>query len=341
MIVKRVDLRKKINRIRSYAPCRVDFAGGSLDLWPIGIILDDCKTINCAINLFARVDLKKIGGGFLRIVSEDYGISYEFKEGMGEGKLPLIEKICRHYGILEGWEISIRSDFPIGSGLGGSSAISVALAKALLKIKDMEENPSKTVLTLRDLEAKNLKVPTGVQDFWPALLGGVLAIHYRAGEDDIESLGDVFPFLEDRMVVVYTGKSHFSAETNYELYRSFLDGDKSIQNALKNIASATKELYYAFKEKDFERASSAMIKEWQNRKKLSPKISTKKMEELEKVALSNGAMGVKCCGAGGGGSMVFLVKPGMKRKVELALKEKGATILSAKPSKEGCIVEVE
>lgn len=333
--------KRKLDVVKGWAPSRVDLAGGSLDLWPIGIILDNALTVNCAINLFARVEAKKIREKFLRIVSEDYGISYEYRKGQKRGKLPLIESICDHYGVNEGWEITVRSDFPAGSGLGGSSAMSVALSKVLLEIKEQNESQQKTVAVLRDLEAKNLQVPTGVQDFWPAMVGGVLSIHYKAGNDDIESLGNVFPFLSERIVVAYTGKSHFSAEMNYELYKSFLNGDKAIRKSMEGIARSSYELYLALKSGDFERAGEAMFEEWKNRKKLSPKISTKKMEEIEKASLGAGAIGVKGCGAAGGGSMVFMVRLGMKRSVELALKDCGATVLSAEPINSGVKVEVK
>ncbi|MCX7830988.1 MAG: hypothetical protein N2445_08030, partial [Acidobacteria bacterium] len=314
--------------------------GGSLDLWPIGIIIPGSLTVNFAINLYARVEARKIREKFLRLVSEDYGISYEYKKGKEIGKLPLIESICDHYGVSEGWEITVRSDFPTGSGLGGSSAISVALSGVLNEIKEQKENPQKTVSVLRDLEARNLKIPTGVQDFWPSILGGALAIHYRPGIDDVESLGQVFPFLKERIVVAYTGKSHFSAEMNFELYRNFLEGNKTVVKAMEAISKSSLEFYNAIKNGDFDAAGDAMLEEWHNRKKLSPKIATKKMEELEKCALKSGATGAKCCGAGGGGSMVFMVKLGMKRSVELALIEHGATVLNAEPVNSGVKVEV-
>ncbi len=333
--------KRKLDEVKGYAPARVDLSGGSLDLWPIGVILDNALTVNCAINLFARVEAKKIREKFIRIISEDYGISYEYRKGQKWGKLSLIERICDHYGVTEGWEITVRSDFPAGSGLGGSSTIAVALSKVLLEIKEQNEDPQKTVSVLRDIEAKNLGIPTGVQDFWPAMVGGILSIHYKLGNDDIESLGNVFPFLSERMVVVYTGKSHFSAEMNYELYKGFLNGDRSIRKAMEGIARSSYELYLALKKGDFESAGEAMLEEWKNRKKLSPKISNKKMENIEKAAIDAGATGVKGCGAAGGGSMVFMVKLGMKRNVELALKDCGATVLNAAPVNSGVKVEVK
>ncbi len=339
MTVIRVS-KKEINLVRSYAPARVDLGGGSLDLWPIGVIIKDSLTVNCAMNLFARVEARRIKGKHLRLISEDFGFKYDFHPQNPPNKMPLVEEICSHYGVTEGWEISLRSDFPSGSGLGGSSAISVALAKALLAIKEQKEDVLRTVYTLRDLEARNLKIPTGVQDFLPPIFGGALAIHYKLGYEDIESLGQVFPFLNERIVVAYTQKSHISSDTNYQLYRSFLDGDKKVVKAMENIAEATKGIYKSLKDGDFEKAGEEMLQEWQNRKKLSPKISTKKMEEIEKASLKAGALGVKGCGAAGGGSMVFLVKLGMKRSVELAIEKCGATVLNCEPCNEGCTVEV-
>jgi D-glycero-alpha-D-manno-heptose-7-phosphate kinase len=331
--------KKKVNLVRAQAPSRVDLAGGSLDLWPIGVIVEDAVTVNCAINLYARVDARKTKDRFIHFESEDYAIEYNFKKGNPAGALPLLEKLCSHYGVTEGWSISVRSDFPAGSGLGGSSAVSIALARALLEIKEAKENQLRTVDVCRDLEARNLGIPTGVQDFWPSVLGGILAIHYRPGGDDIESLGNVFPFLGERLVVAFTGQSHFSAENNFELYKAFLEGKKDVVKAMHNVARASMGVYKALKNNDFDEAGKMMLEEWENRKKLSAKITTPKMEELQKAAVEAGALGVKGCGAGGGGAMVFLVKLGMKRAVELALERVGAVVLSAEPEKKGCIVE--
>jgi len=129
--------QKEINLVRSYAPARVDLGGGSLDLWPIGVIIKDSLTVNCAMNLFARVEARRIKGKHLRLISEDFGFKYDFHPQNPPNKnAPLFEEICSHYGVTEGWEISLRSDFPSGSGLGGSSAISVALAKRSLLLKN-------------------------------------------------------------------------------------------------------------------------------------------------------------------------------------------------------------
>ncbi len=331
--------KRKVNLIRAQAPCRVDLAGGTLDLWPVGVIVDGSVTVNCAVNLYARVEAKKTKNRFIHLSSEDYVKEYDFIKGGEPGALPLLEMLCAHYSVTEGWDISVRSDFPAGSGLGGSSSVSIAMAKVLLEIREAKENSQKTVAVCRDLEARNLGIPTGVQDFWPSILGGALAIHYKPGGDDVESLGSVFQFLPDRLVIAYTGKSHFSAENNFEVYQSFLQGKKEVVSAMKNIAAASQGVYRALKAGDFDEAGMMMLDEWENRKKLSPRITTPKMDELQAASMEAGAAGAKGCGAAGGGSMVFLVKLGMKRAVELALEKCGAVILNAEPDKKGCTVE--
>ena len=331
--------KRKVNLIRAQAPSRVDLAGGTLDLWPVGVIVEGSVTVNCAVSLFARVEARKTKNKFIHLSSEDYVKEYDFAKGAAPGDLPLLEMLCRHYSVAEGWDISVRSDFPAGSGLGGSSSVSVAMAKTLLEIREAKENSHKTVAVCRDLEARNLGIPTGVQDFWPSILGGVLAVHYRPGGDDVESLGNVFPFLADRLVIAYTGKSHFSAENNFEVYQAVLQGKKDVVEAMRGIASASLGVYRALKDGDFDEAGRMMGEEWEHRKKLSPRITTPKMEELQAAALEAGAVGSKGCGAAGGGSMVFLVKLGSRRAVELALEKCGAVILSAEPVNKGCTVE--
>lgn len=168
----RVEVKSSARRIVARAAARVDLAGGSLDLWPIGLIVGGSSTVNVAISLAATVELTRTRERGLRLISEELGADYRWRPASPPGPLPLAESFCSACGVTDGWRVVTRSDVPQGSGLGGSSAMSVALLLALNAAAGLEMEDAAAVALCRDLEAVNLKIPTGVQDFWPAFREG-------------------------------------------------------------------------------------------------------------------------------------------------------------------------
>jgi len=329
-----------MREIAARAATRVDLAGGSLDIWPIGLNVPGALTVNVAVSPSASVRLRPRAGGVLLLRSEDLGLEYEWTPGAGTGGLPLVEGLCAHYGVSGGWEILTSSDSPPGAGIGGSSALSVALSLALARLSGRREAPARLVAVCRDLEAVNLGIPTGVQDFWPPLLGGVLAIRYVPGGDVVERVGLPLRKLAERLVVVYSGESRLSSRTNWSLIRSFLDGDGDTREALEGIAGVAARMRAALEEGKLDEAGRLLGVEWGYRRRLSPGISTPRMEELGDVAMGAGALGWKACGAGGGGCLALLAREGHRNQVQRALEREGARILIAHPVKRGHSLEV-
>ena len=61
----------------SEAPARIDLAGGTLDLWPLSVIVERARTINLAIDLRARAVIRPLSRGRVEIVSRDRKVRYE------------------------------------------------------------------------------------------------------------------------------------------------------------------------------------------------------------------------------------------------------------------------
>jgi len=213
-----------MKRVRVRAASRVDLAGGSLDLWPIGLLVPGACTVNVAISLAVTVECTPTSRPGIEFASKDLLKAYTWRSGEPPGGLPLLEKICQACGVTEGWRVQTSSEVPPGSGLGGSSTLAAALVLALDAATGRQRTPQEAVGLCRDVEAANLGIPTGVQDFWPAMRGGVLCITYLPGGERVESLPLNLKEVASRLVVAYTGVSRLSARTNWELTRRFLDG---------------------------------------------------------------------------------------------------------------------
>jgi len=196
------------------------------------------------------------------------------------------------------------------------------------------------VALCRDVEAAHLRIPTGVQDFWPAIHGGVLALHYEPGGDRVENLKVDLDALGRRLVVAYSGESRISARTNWALVRRFLDGDGETAHRLEGIAAVARSMREALLAGDWDGAGALLAREWSLRRGLAEGIETPSLGGLHEAALAAGALGGKACGAGGGGCLAFLVREGARWDVERALGACGVRILAAPLSAEGLAVEV-
>ncbi len=330
-----------MQRVRTSAAARVDLAGGSLDLWPIGPMIPGATTVNCAVSLAATVECRSVGGEGLSLASADLGAAYSWRPGQPPGPLALAERLCEAFGVTDGWSIAMMSGVPPGSGLGGSSAMSIALGLALRTLSGRSVDDAGLVALCRDLEAVQLGIPTGVQDFWPALRGGLLCIRYLPGGERVEALDVPLKALASRLVVAYSGHSRISGATNWALYKRFLDGEEGARRGLEGIASVARSLEARLREGDLDAAGELLDEEWRHRRSLAEGISTPATEALMAAARRAGALGGKACGAGGGGCLAFLVREGTRLDVEAALEREGARVLAAHPVERGHLVEVE
>ncbi|MBC8446226.1 MAG: hypothetical protein H8D78_00610 [Chloroflexi bacterium] len=94
------------------------------------------------------------------------------------GELDLIKRALRYYRPRRGLNITTRSEAPPGSGLGGSSALLMALSCALNEINQMGLSPERIIDLGANIEAQAIGIPTGKQDYFPPLFGGVQAIWF-------------------------------------------------------------------------------------------------------------------------------------------------------------------
>lgn len=322
--------------------CRVDLAGGTLDIWPLGLFHPGACTVNVAIDLAATVALRRSGGA---------PAEYLVRQGGSLVRAASAEELSFHpEGALVGVvadslglppvEVELASESPRGGGLGGSSALTVALiAAAEEELGLPRTQPREKARLARDLEARLMGLPTGMQDHYPALLGGALEIRQAPGGERVRRLGVDLERLGDCLVVVYSGASHFSAGNNWQVVRRRLDGEAEVSELFRGIAGAAAELAPALEAGDLPRVGELMSREWSFRRRLAEGISTPLLESLVERALALGAWGGKACGAGGGGCLAFLCPPERRAAVAQGLEELGGKVLPARPTGESLAVE--
>jgi len=323
------------------APVRADLAGGTLDLWPLYLFHPGSRTVNVAISYHAESEVEETGDGAIDIhlTDQQYEQRYQsIHELAADQKAALIHRALEHFH-LTGIRITTRTDAPRGSGLGGSSALTITLVRALSELAGAPVEGDDLIALVRDLETRLLGVPAGIQDYYPPVYGGLMAIHLNPGAVLRHPIALPVERLAEHMLLHYTGVAHFSGTNNWDIYKRQIEGKKKIHKGLDRIAESAIEMEKALESGDMEAAGVALGHEWANRKALIEGISTPEIESAIAAAVGAGAWSGKVCGAGGGGCIVFLMPPERRESVREALAHVPGQVIDAHPVAHGLIIE--
>ena len=315
-------------RISASAPTRIDLAGGTIDIWPLYLFHAGAQTLNAAISLRARAWIDRRPDNRIELVSEDTDKqeNLAFDQLPADQTLPLLARLAHRFGA-HGIRLTTRGESPAGAGIAGSSAMNVAICGALARHAGITLDPEDLLEIAKDVEAQVIKVPTGLQDYRPAMYGGVAAVELHAGGPKRVGLKVDARELERRIVLCYTGEPRNSGTNNWEITKRHIDGDTHIFDCFERIRDTAAGMREALERADWERAAACLATEWENRKRLAPGVTTPAIEDLIARATAAGARAAKVCGAGGGGCMFCMTEPGKAAAVREALADGGARLL--------------
>tara|TARA_B100001123_G_scaffold450946_1_gene625367 strand:+ start:2899 stop:3894 length:996 start_codon:yes stop_codon:yes gene_type:complete len=323
--------------IHSSAPTRIDLAGGTLDIWPLYLYHSNAQTLNAAITIRAVCEITDFDGEGIKVISEDTQFEREYSHwsDLNKFKTPelLREALC-HFEPKH-LKITTRSQSPVGAGLAGSSAMCIAICGALARWSKQEVPTDKLMTLAMNLEAKVLGVPSGVQDYRPAVYGGIASIELTASGVNRVKLSVDPMELSKRIVLVYTGQSRNSGINNWEVTKKRIDGDLHITNCFNLIRDTTLNLRSALDSQDWNKVGQLINREWELRKQLAPSVTTHRIDELIKCGRDGGALAAKVCGAGGGGCILFLTEPTNVSHLKHVLRSQDVRVLEAKVDSEG------
>ncbi|MGH9458453.1 MAG: hypothetical protein ACRD2J_12550 [Thermoanaerobaculia bacterium] len=330
-----------MTRIVARVPARADLAGGTLDLWPLYLFHPGSRTVNMAISTFAECEVVALAHEAIEIELTDAGVRARYstiRELAADDRVTLIAKALEHFG-LSGLRITTRTDVPRGSGLGGSSALAIALVRALSMFAGRPVEGDALIHLVRDLETRLLGIPAGIQDYYPPVYGGLAALHLDPGDVVRHPIATPLPEIARHFILHYTGVSHFSGTNNWQIYQRQVDGDAQVRSGLAAIALAAIEMERALEQRDFAAAGAALDREWIARKAMIDGISTPEVDAAIGAAVAAGAWGGKVCGAGGGGCVIILCPAERREAILEALADVPGTTLDVAPVAGGLVVE--
>ena len=327
------------------APCRADLAGSTLDLWPLYLFHPGAVTLNFAISIMTTCRITRRADESIRLRSLDTGRdeTYANFAALSAARSPahvLAAKLVQYFAPEGGFELETNSESPAGAGIAGSSALMIATTSALARFSSRKLDKESIRQIAQNVEAQIINVPTGCQDYYPALYGGVAAVHLEVAGIRREAVPVAPEEIERRFLLVYTGAPRQSGINNWEVFKAHIDGDAKVSRNFERISQIAQAMHRAICTADWDEVARLLHEEWKLRRANYKGISTPLIDRLTKAAQRHGGRAAKVCGAGGGGCVVFMVHEDARDRVSAALQKEGARLLPFRVAPEGVNVTV-
>lgn len=330
--------------IRARAPLRISFAGGGTDVAPYfeehaGAVL------SATINRYAFATLQPRSDGSISVSSLDYELTINFDINdplVYDGQLDLAKGVIQHFRsrnlLHSGAEIHLHNDAPPGSGLGSSSALTVALIQAIAEHIRLPVDSYETAELAYQIERQEVGIKGGKQDQYACTFGGINFIEFHRDATVVNPLRikpEIVAELEYSLVFAYVGGVHFSAHIiDHQMFRYSQKIPDTVRafDQLKQLAYEAKQALLLGRLGAFGELLDAA---WQAKRQLADAVSNPRIDEIYDSARKAGALGGKLSGAGGGGFMFFFCEPTRRFAVQEALRKHGAEMVQFSFTNEG------
>ncbi|HVT41232.1 MAG TPA: hypothetical protein VHE78_19505 [Gemmatimonadaceae bacterium] len=300
------------------APTRIDLGGGWTDVPPY------CNNeggfvCNIAINRYAVVTLTQDESPPASRPSAPANAS--------ASDTPLIEAALRRSGVTNA-RVSLTNDFPVGAGLGGSSAASAALLGALAAWRGDEWDRCAIAEEGRRIEVEELGVAGGRQDHYAATHGGALALTFSTAVEvrRVALTQSTRTALERQSLLIYTNESRISGDTITGVLNAYQNRDARVLESLQHMKGLAEEMKDALELGDIDRLGRLVGEHWTHQRTLHPAIPTERIDEIVLRATAAGALGAKAMGASGGGCVLVIASEGNVARVRQSIETLGTLL---------------
>jgi D-glycero-alpha-D-manno-heptose-7-phosphate kinase len=319
------------------APTRIDFGGGWTDVPPYPVEQGGA-VCNIAITRYATATAA---------LGADVGVTVGVAGRSGDAvEHPLVEAALRR-SALRGARASVTNDFPIGAGLGGSSAAGVALAGALAALAGETIDRAGLAERSRATECEELGIAGGFQDHYAAAYGGALLLTFTdcVGVEQIALTPAIREAFAARALLIHTGESRVSGSMIQAVLDAYRAGDARVCGALARMKALAPAMAASLRRGDLDALGAQLGEHWAHQRALHPAISTARIDSIMQAAARAGATGGKALGASGGGCVIVMAASGREHELATALAplgerltfgvdERGVGIMAALPDEE-------
>ncbi len=309
--------------IISRSPLRISLGGGGTDL-PSYYKINGGRLIAAAIDKHVYITIAET-------FNKKFILKYSKLETTNNIKKiqhPIFREALKEFNIKKPLNIASHADIPAGTGLGSSGSFAVALLGALSNYKNKKIKKNIIAEKACDIEINKLKEPVGKQDQYMASFGGVNELVFlKSGKVIVKKLKiKNLKKFKKNLSIFFTGYTRNASQIlSSQNKKTNLMDSKMIRNLdeVKEIGFNSKA---ALENGNFKEYGEILNYHWSLKKKRSNNMSNKKINYLYDYALSNGAIGGKLIGAGGGGFLMFYSEDSNQLKKKI--KKKGLVDLN-------------
>jgi D-glycero-alpha-D-manno-heptose-7-phosphate kinase len=298
--------------VHARAPTRIDLGGGWTDVPPY-CYREGGFVCNLAITRYASARLTSCsaldGAAGMNVSTE---------------QTPLVRAVM-HRASVNDATVSLDSDFPVGAGLGGSSAASAALLGALAEWRGARWDRVEIAEEGRRVEVEELGIAGGRQDHYAATHGGALALAFTdtVAVRRIAWSPSTRQDLLARCLLVYTGQSRISGDTISAVLGAYEAREQRVVNALRRMRELAVDMAAALERSDVDSVGELVHEHWQHQRSLHPSIPTPRIDDIVARSRLAGALGAKAMGASGGGCVLVISRRGEVERVREAVRPLG------------------
>lgn len=304
---------------RARAPVRISFGGGGSDL--THYFADDAgAVINTTVSLYSHATLRLRDDSQIIVHSSDLNATLsaiDLADALQQpGPFKLIQALLKVVHPEFGFELYLHSDFPMQSGLGGSAVVSAVVLGCFNQFRQDRWDAHELAELAFQAERMYLGIAGGWQDQYASVFGGFNFMEFRMEQNIVHPLRihpDTILELEESLVLCDTGTLHDSGDI-HEDQRQHLQ-KKGVREKVQANVELTYEMRNHLLRGRLLQFGEALHEAWQFKRQFSTKISNNRLDQIYETARTNGAIGGKLLGAGGGGFFLFYVTP--FRKLEL------------------------
>jgi D-glycero-alpha-D-manno-heptose-7-phosphate kinase len=224
--------------------------------------------------------------------------------------LTIAKAAARRFG-LDDVRIDVESDFPIGAGLGGSSAAGVATVAALAAARGELMTQSSIAELSREIEIADLGIAGGRQDHYAAAFGGALGLRFSADGVQVRTIelsANTRSEVERRCSIVYTGQSRISGDTINAVIGAYRNRESKVVGALQRMRETAEQMPHVLAAGDLDGLATLVDEQWVHQRSLHPAIPTPLIDAIIGSARAAGAIGAKALGASGGGCVLVIAR---------------------------------
>ena len=335
-------------KIRSRAPLRIGLAGGGTDLLSYSNVYGGA-VFNATISMYAYCSIIPTTDNRIKIVAYDNSNSLD-TESVDHFDI-VDDNLILHKGVYNrivkdynggkplSFIMSTSNDAPVGSGLGTSSTMVVAILEAFNKWLGLGLSDYKKAELAYSIEREDLKLSGGKQDQYSAVFGGFNLMEFKKdGRTIVNPLRidkQTISELECSLLLYYNGRSRSSAKIIDEQIKNTKNKNEKTVEAMHILKQCAFDMKDSILVGDVENFAEILRETWENKKKTSSIISNKDLETVINFAMTNGAEAVKVSGAGGGGFLMLYTNPMNRQQLIDAMKKLDGVLYPVKFSKPG------